>query len=154
MAHIQEKIDWTVDVFIVHDNKVLLRMHEKYHTLLAVGGHIELDEDPVTAAKRECMEEVRLPIHIYGEDLVYKSNEPEFRFLPTPAGMNIHYVSETHQHISTVYFATTEHTNIIPEHPNDTWEWVSKAELLERTDIRENIKVYARKALGALATDN
>ncbi|MFM2374525.1 MAG: hypothetical protein RLZZ234_520, partial [Candidatus Parcubacteria bacterium] len=51
MPHIHEKIDYTADVFIVHENKVLLRMHEKYHTLLAVGGHVELDEDPAAAAK-------------------------------------------------------------------------------------------------------
>lgn len=152
MAHIHEKIDFTTDVFIVHNNKVLLRMHEKYHTLLAVGGHVELDEDPATAAKRECMEEVGLPITIFGEHEVAKSNEATFRHLPTPAGMNIHSVSDTHQHISTVYFATTPHTNILPEHPEDTWEWLTKEELLERTDIRENIKHYALRALEAIKT--
>lgn len=33
MAHIHEKIDFTVGVFIVHDGKVLLRFHDKYHLL-------------------------------------------------------------------------------------------------------------------------
>ncbi len=46
MSHIHEKIDFTVDVFVVHENKVLLRMHDKYHLWLAPGGHIELHEDP------------------------------------------------------------------------------------------------------------
>jgi len=46
MAHIHEKIDFTASVFVVHKNKVLLRMHDKYKMWLSVGGHIELDEDP------------------------------------------------------------------------------------------------------------
>jgi 8-oxo-dGTP pyrophosphatase MutT (NUDIX family) len=58
MAHIHEKIDFTVDVFVVYRNKVLLRMHEKYHQWLAVGGHVELDEDPNQAALREVLEEL------------------------------------------------------------------------------------------------
>lgn len=152
MAHIHELIDWTVDVFIVHDNRVLLRMHEKYHTLLAVGGHVELDEDPVTAAKRECMEEVSLPILIHGEDNIPTSPEKDLRHLVTPAGMNIHSVSDTHQHISIVYYATTEHIDIVPEHPNDTWEWLTKEELSARDDIRANIKHYALGSLEALKT--
>ncbi len=152
MGHIHEKIDWTVDVFIVHEDKVLLRMHEKYYTLLAVGGHVELDEDPATAAKRECMEEVGLPIHIMGEEGLEHISEEKFRYLPIPAGMNIHAVSDTHQHISTVYFATCEHINIVPEHPEDTWEWLTKKEILARTDLLQNIKKYALAALEALGT--
>ncbi len=150
MAHIHEKIDFTVDVFIVHDHRVLLRMHEKYHTLLAVGGHVELDEDPAHAAKRECMEEVGLPVTLMGEATVPNSPESTFRFLPIPNGMNIHYVSDTHQHCSIVYFATVPHTNVVPEHPNDTWEWLTAEEIATRTDIRENIKHYALRALEAL----
>ena len=111
---------------------------------------MELDEDPARAAKRECMEEVGLPISIYGEAETPQSPEDDFRHLPTPAGMNIHRVSPTHEHVSTVYFATTEHTNIVPERPTDTWEWVTKEDLLSRTDIRANIKHYALRALEAL----
>ena len=57
MAHIHELIDWTAGVYIVHNNKVLIRLHEKYHMWVHVGGHVELDEDPVQAAIRECKEE-------------------------------------------------------------------------------------------------
>jgi len=152
MGHLHEEIDWTVDVFIVHDDKVLLRMHEKYHTLLAVGGHVELNEDPVTAAKRECMEEVGLPVHIVGEETAENIPEERFRYLPNPAGMNIHYVNDTHQHISTVYFATCEHTNIVPERPTDTWEWLTKEEIEERTDLKQNIRKYALQALEELGS--
>jgi len=151
MAHIHEKIDWTVAVFIVHQNKVLLRWHEKYHKLLAVGGHIELDENPLQAAKRECLEEVGLPIIIFGEDKLIYYPEERLQQLPCPAGMNIHAVNDTHQHIDIVYFATTSHTNIVPENPTDKWEWLTRAEIIERTDILPDIKDYALRALANYA---
>ena len=58
MPHIHKLIDFTVEVFIVHKHKVLLRRHDKYKKWLSIGGHIELHEDPVEAAIREVKEEV------------------------------------------------------------------------------------------------
>jgi len=58
MPHIHDKIDFTVEVFIVHKNKVLLRMHDKFHIWCSIGGHIELDEDPIEAAYRKVKEGV------------------------------------------------------------------------------------------------
>ena len=154
MAHIHEKIDWTVSVFIVHADKVLLRMHEKYHTFLGVGRHIELDEDPLTAAKRECLEEVGLAIRIpgEGEPQVYFTDRFKLRVLPRPAHMNIHYVSDTHQHCDIIYYATSESTDVIPENADDTWEWLTKEELEKREDILADIKFYALGALAELGT--
>ena len=56
MAHIHEKIDFTASVYIVFENKVLLRLHDKYNLWLGVGGHIELDEDANAALLREVKE--------------------------------------------------------------------------------------------------
>ena len=65
MPHIHEKMDFTVETFIVHKNKVLLRKHDKLKIWMSVGGHVELDEDPVEAALREVKEEVGLDITLY-----------------------------------------------------------------------------------------
>lgn len=151
MPHIHEKIDWTVAVFIVHQGKVLLRMHEKYQKLLAVGGHIELDEDPLRAAHRECMEEVGLEIHVDGEENLRFFEDGHLQELPRPAAMNIHKVNEMHQHIDVVYYATCDNTNIVPERPTDTWEWLTKEELEGRVDILEDIRMYATGALETFA---
>lgn len=53
MPHIHEKIDFTVQAFVVHKNKVLLRKHDKHGVWVGVGGHIELDENPNEAILRE-----------------------------------------------------------------------------------------------------
>ena len=66
MPHIHEKIDFTVEVFIVYKNKVLLRMHDKVKKWLGPGGHIELHEDPWKPL-REVKEEVGLTVELIGE---------------------------------------------------------------------------------------
>ncbi|RLS89050.1 MAG: NUDIX domain-containing protein, partial [Planctomycetota bacterium] len=62
MAHIHEKIDFTVAVFVVHEKKVLVIHHKKLDKWLPLGGHIELDEDPEQAALRETLEESGLAV--------------------------------------------------------------------------------------------
>ena len=57
MAHIHEKIDFTVAIFVVHEEKILIIHHRKLNKWLPLGGHIELDEDPEIAALREAKEE-------------------------------------------------------------------------------------------------
>jgi ADP-ribose pyrophosphatase YjhB (NUDIX family) len=67
MPHIHEKIDFVSDVFIVNNNSVLLRKHDKYKIWLPPGGHVELDEDMEEAALREVQEEVGLAVVLVGE---------------------------------------------------------------------------------------
>ena len=67
MPHIHEKVDFTAEVFIVHNNRVLLRQHDKYKLWLSVGGHIELDEDPNQAAVREVKEETGYEITVLSD---------------------------------------------------------------------------------------
>jgi len=52
MPHIHELIDFTSEVFIIFQGKVLLRKHDKFKIWLSVGGHVELNEDPNEAAPR------------------------------------------------------------------------------------------------------
>ena len=102
MAHIHEKIDFTVSVFIVYKQKVLIRLHEKYPKWLAVGGHIELGEDANTAALREVKEEVGLdvvlipPPHWNSLKHIHKSST--YTELIPPFLLNIHNITEEHQH--------------------------------------------------------
>lgn len=145
MAHIHEKIDFTVEVFIVHGNRVLLRLHDTYNKWLSVGGHIELDEDPTQAALREVKEEVGLDVVLVGA--VAKTGEnTHYKELLSPRFMNIHAVSDTHQHISLIYFAASASNQVIPEKPTDQWKWLTREELANM-DISKAIRHYAKTAL-------
>lgn len=149
MPHIHEKIDWTVEVFIVHKNKVLIRKHDKYDNWLGVGGHIELHEDPIEAARRECREEVQLPVYIYGEEFYIKDETGRLN-IPPPAFINRHPINETHEHITLVYIASAETDTVTPERAEDTWLWLTKDEVETNTEMTNEIKRYARYALDTL----
>ena len=40
MAHINELIDWTAGVYIVHNNKVLIRLHDKIKKWISQGARV------------------------------------------------------------------------------------------------------------------
>jgi|SRR3989344_2594516 len=149
MSHIHEKIDFDADVFIVNGNRVLLRKHDKYGMWLAVGGHVELDEDPNQAAIREAKEEVGLDIVLVGKTIPFTKEEDGKDLIP-PRFLNRHRINATHEHISLVYFATTESTNIVQGQTeiSDEIRWFTKAELDDsKYQIIDRIKYYAKKAL-------
>lgn len=152
MPHINEKLDFVSDVFIVHENKVLLRKHDKYKIWLSVGGHIEPGEDPTQAAVREAKEEVGLDITLVGEVATF-GDAKKGKDILVPRFMNRHRVNETHEHVSFIYFATTNNVEI---HQGDTEisegiRWFTKKELDDPAfGITEEVRLHARKALEEL----
>ncbi len=154
MAHLHEKIDWTVDVFIVQGDAVLLRKHDKYKRWLVPGGHIELDEEPTQAALREVREEVGMEVKLVGE-IPPIGEEGEYEELLAPRFMNIHGVNENHKHISLVYFATAEdrETKQGEEEVSDELKWFTREELDNPSfGVSETIRHYARAALDELGS--
>ena len=103
MAHIHEKIDFTVAIFVVHDGKVLLIHHRQLDKWLPLGGHIELDEDPEQAALREAKEESGLDVELLDERP--PTTSPGTRALIAPRFLDIHRISDTHEHIGMIYWA-------------------------------------------------
>ena len=152
MPHIHERIDFVADVFIVRDNKVLLRKHDKYKIWLSPGGHIELDEDPNQAAIREVKEEVGLDITLIGETKTF-AKSAEGKDLIPPRFLNRHTVGDGHEHISMVYFATTRDTNITQGSTeiSDDIRWFTPEELDDpKFGVNDRIRFYAKKALETL----
>lgn len=155
MPHIHEKIDYTAEVFIVYNNRVLLRVHDKYGFWMSVGGHVELDEDPNQAAIREAREEVGLQIKLYDGSLRFRGEDSRSIELIPPVFMNRNRISETHEHVTFFYFAAAETDRIpvdaIKEKMPET-KWFSADELDDPAyGIRESIKFYAKEALRRLA---
>jgi 8-oxo-dGTP pyrophosphatase MutT (NUDIX family) len=149
MPHIHEKVDFAADVLIVHKSKVLLRKHDKYKIWLAVGGHIELDEDPNQTAIREVKEEVGLDVVLVGHPEIFTKPEDGKELIP-PRFINRHRINETHEHVSMVYFATTKSTDVVQGKTeiSDAIHWFTRKELDDPTfGISERIRYYAKTAL-------
>lgn len=154
MSHIHDKIDFTVEVFIVYRNKVLLRKHDKYKKWLSVGGHIELNEDPIEATIREVKEEVGLDIEL-DNTLQSSFNKDEAKDLIPPYFLNRNRINKTHEHITFVYFAKALTDKIMQEIEGEKSEecrWFTKGELEESGEIMPSIKLYSLKALEKLST--
>ncbi len=149
MAHIHDKIDFTVSVYIVRDNAVLLHIHKKLGIWLPPGGHIELDEDPVEAVLREAQEEAGLAITLVGEKpenfgTIYAALE-----ITRPRFLQKHFfdVSHTHQHIDFVYFATASEGDVRPEIQGGEIRWLTKENIESMPEILPDVRKYALKAI-------
>ncbi|PIN99779.1 hypothetical protein COT72_04280 [archaeon CG10_big_fil_rev_8_21_14_0_10_43_11] len=150
MSHINYALDYTVEVFIVHDHKVLLRKHDKHKIWLSVGGHIETGEDPTQAALREVKEEVGLDVLLYAPEQAPSFEEGGYQELVQPTYMNRHRINDHHEHLTFVYFATTHSPKLTLSKTelSDGVKWFGLEELSQpEYDVRSSIQFYAKKAL-------
>jgi 8-oxo-dGTP pyrophosphatase MutT (NUDIX family) len=152
MPHIHEKIDLTVEVFVVYENRVLLRKHDKYGIWLSVGGHVELDEDPNQAALREVMEEVGLAVRLCGgvrRDAVFVESKEGYTELIPPMFLNRHTINNVHEHVTMTYAALsdTETINTSEHEKSEGMRWFTRAEVENEKELMPHIRAYALEAL-------
>jgi len=151
MPHIHEKIDFTVAIFVVHEGRVLLIHHRKLDKWLPLGGHVELDEDPEQAALREAREESGFEVELLGDRP--PTTEPGTRALIAPRFLDIHKISETHEHIGMIYWARPQGGTLAlaeAEHHDIRWCDTRDLETLQPA-MSGAVKWYCRKALEEVA---
>jgi 8-oxo-dGTP pyrophosphatase MutT (NUDIX family) len=151
MAHIHEKIDFTVAIFVVHEGKVLVIHHRNLDKWLPLGGHIELDEDPEQAALREAKEESGLDVELLGERPPITSQGT--RALIAPRFLDIHRISDAHEHIGMIYWARTKNGRLaLAADEHHEIRWCSSEELdLLQPPMSDAVKWYCRKAIAEVA---
>lgn len=150
MAHIHEKIDFTVAIFVVAEDRVLMVHHRKLEKWLPLGGHIELDEDPEVAAVREALEESGLEVELVGERP--PTTGPGTRALIAPRFLDIHRINETHEHIGMIYWARPKRGDLalaMEEHHDIRWCSAADLDGLQ-PEISGAVRWYALKALEEL----
>ncbi|MFK5583303.1 MULTISPECIES: NUDIX hydrolase [unclassified Serinicoccus] len=98
---------FTVAVFVVHEDRVLLHPHPKVGLWLPPGGHIEPHELPDDAAYRETLEETGLDVRLVGDRGITHDSPGSPRQLLRPEGVQVEDISDDppHQHIDLIYFA-------------------------------------------------
>lgn len=146
--------DFTVAVFVVHNNHVLLHPHAKIGLWLPPGGHIDAPELPDEAAVREIREEAGIEIELVGERGV-NLNQPDMPMqLIRPAGIQLETITPDHQHIDLIYFARV--IDAPPAGLPDVLEpmrWLSEAEFGD-VPLNEEVTAWATRALRELASRN
>ena len=151
MAHIHDKIDFTVAIFIVRERRVLLVHHRKLNKWLPLGGHIELDEDPEQAALREAREESGFEVELVGDRP--PTTEEGTRALIAPRFLDIHRISDTHEHIGMIYWARPKNGTMRladAEHHDICWKSAEELDALQ-PPMSNAVKWYCRKAIEELS---
>jgi 8-oxo-dGTP pyrophosphatase MutT (NUDIX family) len=147
VPHIHEKIDFTVAIFVVQDGKVLLIHHRKLNKWLPLGGHIELDEDPEQAALREAREESGFDVELIGDRP--PTTELGTRALIAPRFLDIHRITDTHEHIGMIYWARPKSGALaLSAEEHHGIRWCSKEELASLQPPMSNaVRWYCCKAI-------
>lgn len=133
------KRHYTASGLIVKNNSVLLHYHLKIQLWLPPGGHIEENEDPIQALKREVLEETGLVIDIINtSSTVAKKFQNVYSLIP-PHTIFIEPISDktkdNHEHIDFIYICKIVGGQI----KNKKWKWFTKKDILNRLDQRYNL---------------
>lgn len=135
--------DFTVAVFVVNRGRILLHEHRKLGKWLPPGGHIEPNELPDVAALREVDEEAGIAVRLVGGRGLPRDYPGQPVQLVVPAGIQVEFIAEGHEHIDLVYFAVPVDLDA-PIHPD--FRWLSP-DALSAHSITDEIRDWCKRAI-------
>lgn len=137
---------FTATGYVAHRGRVLLHWHPKVKAMLPPGGHIEADEDPVTAVLREIREETGLAAEVMARDMPVDVAYP--RQLPPPETIMVEDIDDPvagpHEHIDLIYFCRLrEHEGDGITGLREGWQWVAEESLTagDAVKLRDGVEV-------------
>ena len=143
--------DFTVAVFVVHEGRVLLHHHRKLGKWLPPGGHIEPNELPDEAALREVEEESGLAVRLVGAKGLPDDHPGQPVQLTVPAGVQLEFIGENHEHIDLVYFAVPHRVpDGAPPVVHDDFAWFSPEELATHP-VTEEVLDWCERSVREIA---
>lgn len=136
------KIDLVVGGYVFHGEKVLLIHHAKLDKWLPVGGHIDENETPDKALRREIKEEVNLDVSVVGKSAVpFVGNV--VANLALPFHTNLHNVGD-HDHYCLFYICEAKDvSSLVCNKELKGARWFSLEELGE---VPEDVRAIAKEA--------
>ena len=141
----KRKTDLTVAGYLVYNKKVLLIHHRKLDLWLPVGGHIDANETPDEALKREFKEEVNLEVEIVNYSNVPKEGNVKEN-CALPFYTNVHSVGD-HDHYCLFYVCSVQNPPQLKiNHEVKNAAWFSLQEL-EQDHIPPDVRTIAHKAM-------
>ncbi|MBS0616375.1 MAG: NUDIX domain-containing protein [Verrucomicrobia bacterium] len=144
---------FTTSVYILDSGKVLLLPHPKLGKWLPPGGHIEADETPVMAAKREVLEETGLAVEIIPQENLWlehwNASSFERPYLCLLENIPAYKETPAHQHMDFVYLAKPSGGELVPP---AQWLTLEEVEGFSEEEIFEETKNTIRHLLSNFAT--
>ncbi|MGZ3633250.1 MAG: NUDIX hydrolase [Parachlamydiaceae bacterium] len=124
----------TASAYIIGEQQVLLIHHRKLQKWLPPGGHVEANEIPSEAVKREVLEETGLQIQIISDEYV-EIDRWNAKSLPRPYLCLLEEIpafgeQEAHQHIDFIYLARPiGGVETLNTHETNGLRWFTLAEI-------------------------
>jgi 8-oxo-dGTP pyrophosphatase MutT (NUDIX family) len=126
------KKEFTASVYLIDNQKVLLIYHPKLQKWLPPGGHVEADETPAEAARREVLEETGLEIEFYLQENIsvnyWNAKSIERPYLCLLENIPAYRDMPSHQHIDFVYVGRPIH---LSQASSFSYQWFSWQELMQ-----------------------
>jgi len=134
------KKEFTASAYLIENEKVLLLQHPKLQKWLPPGGHVEANETPGEAAKREVLEETGLEIEFILQENIsidcWNAKSIERPYLCLLENIPPYRDTPAHQHIDFIYVARPTH---IPEVTLFSYQWFSWQEL---KDLEPDVEIF------------
>ncbi len=141
---------FTATTYLFFKQKTLLLKHPKLEKWLPPGGHIEKNETPPCAAKREVKEETGLEFNFIRDEHIWinewNANSIERPYMCLKEEIPKHKNVEAHQHIDFIFIGKV--LNINSFNPLFTSKWFSQFEvdlLDEQIEIYRETKMVLNK---------
>ncbi len=140
----KEKTDPVIGAFVIHNGKLLLVHHSKLDKWLPPGGHMEPNETPDEAVKREVKEETGLDVKFMMKEEVPKDRNI-IEQLALPFYANVHNVGD-HNHSCLFYLCRPNHDRVKISNESKSYRWVTSRELARSGEIPSDVKKIGRLA--------
>lgn len=144
-------------VYVVNDGAVALHEHEKLDMWLPAGGHLDRDELPHEAARRETREELGLEVDFVHPESARLESETA-RSIPKPQhflleDINVKDGDVGHQHVDFIYYGAAQSRDIDPgpgEAPAEAWVWYTPEELASDDRLPADVREAGQRAIAAV----
>lgn len=132
--------------YVVHNNCVLLALHNKLHRWVPVGGVVDENELPEIAIVREVKEETGLDVTLYSPSRLEGFDNYAYPLCP-PYRMQLLKINDNLEYIDYVYFCKAETSTLkIQEDELDDLKWFTKEELCN-SSLVNHVKYLGQKAI-------
>ncbi|HET7769861.1 MAG TPA: NUDIX domain-containing protein [Chloroflexota bacterium] len=150
--------EFTVAVFVVHEERILLHRHKRLGLWLPPGGHIDEGELPDEAAIRETLEESGVRIQLVDGPLRLPAGHRVAPHEPArlcqPIGIQLEDIGPGHQHIDLIYAAlpvSAEPEALVAEEGSSDLGWYGREDWV-RLDVTGEVRGWAEAALAVVSS--